>query len=101
MRIDWSDRAIADLSEIRDYIAEDSESRAVTFLQRLFSAIEHLEHFPDSGRRVPEAPELPELRELLVEKYRVVYRRLAHRVEMVLIVHGQRDLAGTDPKPWS
>jgi plasmid stabilization system protein ParE len=49
---------------------------------------------------VPEAPELPDLRELLVDNYRVVYRRQAERVDIVLVIHGRRDLAGMEPKPW-
>ncbi len=100
MKIDWSDRAVADLAEIRDYIAEDSETNAIALLERLFAAVENLEIFPDQGRRVPEAPELPELRELLAGNYRVIYRRQAKRVEVVLVIHGSRDLAGLDPKPW-
>jgi plasmid stabilization system protein ParE len=49
---------------------------------------------------VPEAPELPELRELLVGSYRVIYRRQANRVEIVLVIHGRRNLAGLEPKRW-
>lgn len=100
MKTSWSDRAVADLAEIRDFIAEDSESNAIAVVERLLTAVEYLETFPDQGRRVPEAPELPELRELLVDNYRVVYRRQAERVEIVLVIHGRRDLAAMEPKPW-
>jgi plasmid stabilization system protein ParE len=55
MRVDGSERAVADLSEIRDHIAEDSEAHAITLLERLLAAVENLEVFPDQGRRVPEA----------------------------------------------
>lgn len=100
MKITWSDRAVADLTEIRDHIAEDSEANAIGLIERLLNAVEYLEIFPDQGRRVPEAPELPDLRELLVDNYRIVYRRQAERVEIVLVIHGRRDLAGMVPKPW-
>lgn len=94
MKIEWSDRAVADLSEIRDYIAEDSETNAIALLERLFAAISHLEVFPDHGRRVPEAPEL---RELIVDGYRILYRRKSERVEIVLVIHGRRDLTRLHP----
>jgi len=94
MKIEWSDRAVSDLAEIRAYIAEDSESNAIAFLERLFEAVNHLEIFPDHGRRVPEAPEL---RELLVADYRIIYRRHTERVEIVLVIHGRRDLGRIEP----
>ncbi len=36
MRVLWSDQAITDLWEIRDYIAEESEDSAVRTVKRLF-----------------------------------------------------------------
>jgi|CXWL01.1.fsa_nt_gi addiction module RelE/StbE family toxin len=100
MKIVWSERSVADLSEIREFIAKDSEANAAAFMTRLFEAAERLEFLPDQGRRVPEATDLPNLRELLVGNYRVIYRREAERIEVILVIHGRRDLAATEPKPW-
>jgi len=100
MRVHWSDRAIADLSEIKAYISEDSESAALAWLEHLFSVVKHLEIFPDQGRRVPEVSDHPELRELLVRNYRVLYQRKAERVEIIMVIHGRRNLAGMQPKRW-
>ena len=100
MKIVWSDRAIADLTEIRNYIAEDSEANAIAFLGRLFEAVETLETFPGQGRRVPEAPDLTKVRELLVGNYRIVYRKRSEWIEIVLVVHGRRDLSRLEPTPW-
>ncbi len=97
MKVRWSDRAIADLAEIRDFIAEDSERHATALMERLITAAENLEIFPDRGRRVPEAPEL---RELLVSNHRIMYRRMSDVVEVVLVIDGRRDFPSLDPKPW-
>jgi plasmid stabilization system protein ParE len=48
---------------------------------------------------VPEAPELPDVRELLIDPYRVIYRRRGERVEIVMIIHGRRNLRLV-ARPW-
>ncbi len=100
MKLHWSNRAIADLSEIRDSIAKDSETNAISLLERLFEAVENLKRFPNLGRQVPEAGWLQEVRELIVGRYRVIYRHQSKKVEIVMVIHGRRDLAGLSPKPW-
>lgn len=99
MRVVWSDRAVADLTAIRDYIAQDSEANAASMVERLIVAAERLSIFPDRGRRVPEAPDLPDLRELIVDPYRLMYRRLGERVEVVMLIHGRRRLGTLEPLP--
>lgn len=90
---------MADLTAIRDFIASDSPANAAAFVERLIEAIERLDVLPDRGRRVPEAPELSDVRELLVDSYRVIYRRRGERVEIVMIIHGRRNLRLVAP-PW-
>jgi toxin ParE1/3/4 len=90
---------VADLTAIRDFIASDSPANAAAFVERLLEAIERLDFFPDRGRRVPEAPELPDVRELLIDPYRVIYRQRGERVEIVMIIHGRRNLRLVAP-PW-
>ncbi len=100
MRVRWSDRAVADLSEIRDHIGEDSETNAIALLERLFVAVENLERFPNIGRQVPEAARLQNVRELIVNRYRVIYRHQSDKVEIVMVIHGRRNLVGLSPKSW-
>jgi plasmid stabilization system protein ParE len=91
MRIDWSLRAVGHLEAIHDYISEDSPEIARQFIARLLDAPKRLEHHPDSGRRVPELPEA-DLSEVIQEGYRIIYRTTPHRVEIVAVVDGRRDL---------
>ena len=38
VRIEWTEPALDDLEDIRDYIAQDSSQNAAAFIQRLFDA---------------------------------------------------------------
>jgi plasmid stabilization system protein ParE len=101
MKIAWTDEAVESLAALHDYIAHDSPTYADRFVERLLAAVDQLETFPDLGRHVPEAPvEVPGVREILFHTYRVIYRREAERVLILTVLHGSRNLAGQEPKPW-
>lgn len=86
----WSPRAIADLEEIRAYIAADSPAWADLTARRLMASVERLREYPDSGRMVPER-QSPELREVVSGKFRIVYRRKPDLVEIATVFRGSRD----------
>ncbi len=89
VRIIWSPDAAADLEEICDYIAKDSEHFAWVFAQGIINAIERLQIFPESGRIVPEYNQKG-IREIIFQNYRIVYRIKPDAVEIVTITHGAR-----------
>ncbi|HKV10918.1 MAG TPA: type II toxin-antitoxin system RelE/ParE family toxin [Thermoanaerobaculia bacterium] len=99
MRIEWTEPALSDLADLRDYIARDSEENAVRFVGRLIHSVEKLSAFPQMGRRVPEAQD-ETIRELLFQNYRVLYRIDPTAIRILTILHGKQDLAGRSPKPW-
>ena len=86
----WSPRSIADLEEIRAYIAADSPAWGELTVRRLVAAVERLGQYPDSGRMVPER-QSAELREVVSGKFRIVYRRTPDRVEIATAFRGSRD----------
>jgi len=88
-RITWSPEAVADLDAIHAFIARDSEFCADEFIERLLAAVRKIPDFPLSGRRVPEAPD-QRYREKVVGNYRIIYRALPDRIEIVTIWHGAR-----------
>ncbi len=45
--------------------------------------------YPEQGRRLPEIPESG-LRELIVDNYRIVYRRTPKAVEVLTVFEGHR-----------
>jgi len=72
-QIIWTDPALSDLDDIADYIALDNFSAAQRFVRRVFSDVERLEQFPESGRIPPELMDSL-YREVVVEPCRVFYR---------------------------
>lgn len=99
MRLDWTDPALDALEGIRDYIAKDSPYYARRFIERIFEAAEALQEHPKMGRTVPEA-DRDDVRELIYQGYRIIYRTKPDRVQVIAVVHGSRDLAGKEVKPW-
>jgi len=85
----WSPRAIRDLDEICDYIANDSEKYAAIFAQRLVSLVERIPDHPFAGSIVPEYDD-PNLRERFLHSYRIIYRVRGDTIELVTICHGAR-----------
>jgi toxin ParE1/3/4 len=49
---------------------------------------------------VPEAGQRTDIRELIVQSYRIIYRVGIEDIDILTVVHGSRDLAGRDSKPW-
>jgi plasmid stabilization system protein ParE len=92
VKVIWSQRALPDVERIRDYIALDSPAYAQPFIERLLYAARHLAQFPQSGRAMPEAND-PSIREVIYQGYRIVYRLSPDFVEVVMVVHGSRDLS--------
>jgi plasmid stabilization system protein ParE len=90
MRILWSPQSLRDLDAIREYIAKDSEHYAGLTIARIFSAVEQLISFPHSGRIVPERGE-PEIREVIVGRFRVVYRVQDELVEVATVFRAARE----------
>ncbi len=98
--VDWTHRAWSDLEQAAGYIAQDSPNYAATLLAQARDTARSLDRFAERGRVVPELRNA-EIREVFVGSYRLVYRILQNRVEVLAIVHGARDLAalwrGEDP----
>lgn len=90
-KIIWSPEAVADLEEIRDFIARDSENYAAAFVERLLSAVEQLWEFPLLGPSMPEMND-EAIRQLIVGSFRVIYRAGPGSADIGAIVHGARDL---------
>ena len=88
-RVVWTRQAILDVEAIRNYITRDSPHFASVVVDQIVTAVDRLERFPRSGRRVPERPGT-ELRELLCASFRIVYRVTGELVEVVTVFHGAR-----------
>ncbi len=83
-------RAIGDLAEIWDYIADDSEARADAFIDLLDRKIRTLARRPHMGRAREELAE--GLRSFPVSRYIIFYRPMPQNIEIVRVLHSARDL---------
>jgi toxin ParE1/3/4 len=89
------------ISGIREtYIAKDSPYYARRFIERVIASVEKLEEFPKIGRPGPEAEGREDVGELIYQGYRIIYLTRPERVFIVTIIHGSRDLAAKESKPW-
>ena len=87
----WSISALDDLEAICQYIERDSPRQAVLFAERVFGAVGRLAGFPRSGRIVPELSR-DDVREIIFDRYRVIYRLSGERVEVIMVHHAMRQL---------
>ncbi len=89
----WTEPALSDLNEIADYIALDKFSAAQRLIQQIFSSVERLEQFPESGR-IPTELEHSRYREIIVGPCRIFYRsdNEQNKVYILYVMRGERQL---------
>jgi toxin ParE1/3/4 len=85
-----SPKAKADLVEIWDYIADDSETRADTFIETIDKKFHTLVDDPLLGIARNEIE--VDLRSFPVGRYIIFYRRIPEGIEIIRVLHGARDL---------
>ncbi len=88
-QVNWTDQALEDLKAICLFIARDSKRIAEIFADKIFSVTDRLEHFPLSGRIVPELNR-KEIRDIIHGNYRIIYRVLGNRVDILTVHHAAR-----------
>lgn len=90
MEILWTQEAIVHLTEIEEFIAQDSPERAERFVDALLDQVESmLSENHRIGRAVPEASN-PDIRELLHKNYRIIYRLTHTHIEILTVFEGHR-----------
>lgn len=92
-KIVWTDVAIADLNDIGEYIAKNSERYAQITVSKLFHSVDVLEQYPDSGKVVLEFDDT-NIRELIRGSYRIVYFKVDEMRIDILTVHNCARMLG-------
>lgn len=93
MRVHWTDRAKTRLRLIHDHIAKDSPLVSSQVVERLFQRSIQIGNLPYSGRAVPEY-QRDDIREVLEQPYRIIYRILPDRVDIISVMHYRQLLPG-------
>ena len=91
VEVEWSATAQDELNEIIDYIAQDSLEYALSFYEQVREKVQNLPNFPKIGRKVPELDD-PNIRELILKNYRLIYRILENKIQIIRVFHGSRIL---------
>ncbi len=99
MKLEWTTPAVSDLENIKAYIQQDSEYYASRFVARIIEVIETLREFPNRGRAVPEAGN-ENVREIFFRNYRIMYRIVPEKIQLLTILHGAQDIHSKEKKPW-
>jgi plasmid stabilization system protein ParE len=91
MNVAWTRTAQGHLRAIYDYIAADSQRHALRVVDSITRRTETLKTNPRLGAEVPEYGE-ETIRELLFRSYRIIYRLLPDRIDVLAVIHGARPL---------
>jgi addiction module RelE/StbE family toxin len=91
MKIIWSPLAVERAAEIAEYISRDNPTAAEKWVDTVFSKVDQLKSFPESGRIVPEINS-KDFRELIYSNYRIIYRVEKTQVSILTIRHGKQIL---------
>lgn len=89
VKVKWSKDSIEDLKRMCSFIALDSPYYAKIFNDRIFEMAEHLELFPEMGRKVPESSD-SRVREIFYKGYRIIYQINEDHIEIITVIHGSR-----------
>jgi plasmid stabilization system protein ParE len=87
----WSNPALDQLEEIAQYIALDKPEAASRLVREVFSTVDRLEQFPDSGHLPPELPNSI-YRELYVKPCRIFCRPEGNTMIIVHVMREERQL---------
>jgi plasmid stabilization system protein ParE len=90
MNVIWSSAAVADVENIRDYIAPDNRERAISFVVEITVAGEGIADMPRAFGLVPRL-EHRGIRKRTFGRYLIFYRIVGESVQILHVVHGARD----------
>ena len=80
MKVVWTERAWARLTEIEAFVARDHPEAAARLVDKLIARGDALGRYPAGSG----------LRELVVDSYRIVYRRVPNTIEVLTVFEGHR-----------
>ena len=90
-QIIWTEPALIDLNEIAEYIALDKLGAAQDLVEKVFSTVERLQEFPESGR-IPAELEMSNYREVICGPCRIFYRLETNKVFILYVMRSEREL---------
>ena len=90
-KIYWTEPAVNDLQEIKEYIHKDSPRYAKIVEEKISQRPGILRKNLRAGRKVPEFNQ-DDIRELIYAPYRIIYQLRKNKVYIAAIIHSSREL---------
>ena len=91
MKVVWTKQAQRDLKAIHEYIANDSEYYAAVVIDAILDAEHRIDEHPTAGGMVRERLQR-DLRQVKRYSYRIIYKILPKRIDVLTVVHEKRNL---------
>ncbi|MEO5960733.1 MAG: type II toxin-antitoxin system RelE/ParE family toxin, partial [Opitutaceae bacterium] len=91
MKVVWTKQAKRDLTAIYDYIVGDSEFYAAEVINAILDAEHRIDAYPTAGGIVRERMRR-DIRQVKRYSYRIVYKMLPARIDVLTVVHERRSL---------
>jgi len=95
VKVHFTDAASEQIDGIYAYIAADSPHYAKRVVDKLTRKAHNIGVMPRAAAMVPEYSR-PDIREVFLYQYRIIYRILEDRVDVLAVVHGAKPL----PERW-
>ena len=89
MKVNWTQKGRQRLQQLYDYIAEDQPANALHFVDQLTRRVEVLAAHPRSGKIVSKY-QRDDIREIYEGRYRIIYRILPERIDILTVRHSAR-----------
>jgi len=89
MMLVWTKESLERLNEIGEYIGVNNPERAEKFVNYLIENAESILDSPNIGRMVPDFADT-RIREIIVKKYRIVYRVKEKTIEILTVFEGHK-----------
>ena len=91
MKLLWTREALINIADIDVFISDDNPEKAIEFIDYLIKQCDRLIQNPYSGRIVPEISN-NDIRELIVKKYRIVYRIQNREIHILTVFESHKML---------
>lgn len=95
MKVVWAPLAREQVADAFTFISAERPAAAIQWFEQVAETAGSLSTFPDMGRMMPEAGR-PEVREVLVDPYRIIYRRDPDRTVIIGVFHFRQDVDADD-----
>lgn len=94
LAVEWAAAAVRDLERIDELLTARNERAAVELIEAVSAAVDSLARLPRRGRAPPELRALglrSEYREIIISRYRLLYRLEGRRLLVVAFFDSRRD----------